>query len=85
MRIWGIMKKKQKIKREYIVEANTLTQAVHLVCEGTDTAHPMLLPRHERDFDAFGRAVFRPDEFVEAFPFDALEIIDITPKEEDRA
>ena len=39
-----------------------------------DLPRPMILHRHIRDFQAFGRAVFQQDHFVEPFRYSLLEI-----------
>ena len=35
---------------------------------------PMWLDKHEKEFDAFRRTIFRPEHFIEDVPFDELEV-----------
>ena len=39
-----------------------------------DIPRPILIDRHCRDLDAFGRVIFRPSDFIESFPYDQLEV-----------
>ena len=39
-----------------------------------DIPRPILIERHSKDLDAFGRVIFRPSDFIESFPYDQLEV-----------
>ena len=49
-----------------------------------DVPHPVLLPRHERDWAEFSQARFLRDQFMEDVPFDRMEVEFIDPDKKKR-
>ena len=54
-------------------------EALSHACHGLDVPRPMILPRHERDWEQFRQARFLPEHFVESVPFDRMEVEFIDP------
>jgi len=44
------------------------------MCRELDIPNPMWLESHEREFDAFRRAIFLPAHFVEDVPFERMVV-----------
>ncbi len=55
---------------------NALTEA----CRMLDMPKPVILPRHERDYNQFHQARFLPEHFIEHFPYDRMEVEYIDPE-----
>ncbi len=55
---------------------DALTEA----CRQLDAPKPVILPRHERDYQNFHQARFLPEHFVESVPFDRMEVEYIDPE-----
>ena len=55
-------------------------EALGEACRRLDLSTPVLLPRHERDFDAFSQTRFLPEHFLDSFPYDRLEVEYIDPE-----
>ena len=47
-----------------------------------DLSQPVWLPRHRQDWDEYALARFTPEHFMEAVPFDYMEISYIYPEDE---
>ncbi len=83
MKLWGVLRKKQKIVASRVSEAakNTnladeewLHEAIGEICSALDIARPLILKKHAEDFARFSRVVFRKDDFIEKIGFDQFEI-----------
>ncbi len=78
-RFWGILRKKQKILRDVVVEVDSMDlsgahEAVDLCCYKLDIPRPIWLSKHETEIESFGRTSFLPDHFIESVPFDRFEV-----------
>ena len=65
--IWVRLMRKNRIEQD-ITSPCTLEdwqEALESACQKLDVPRPMILPRHERDWDQFSQARFLPDHFVE--------------------
>ena len=51
-----------------------LMACLEQVLDNWDLSRPLILQRHCRDLENFGRAIFKKDDFVDSFPFDQLEV-----------
>jgi hypothetical protein len=81
MRVWGMIKVADRIKRDVIINADDFMSALILVCEHFDLAKPIMVQKHYREVEQFNRTIFYSDDFVESVPFDTLEVeIIITKK-----
>ena len=44
------------------------------LCKPLDLARPVMLDKHVRELERFGRTAFLPNDFMESVPFDRFEI-----------
>lgn len=79
--IWVRLMHKTHILRDVTVpcEMEAWQEALSHACHGLDVPRPMILPRHERDWEQFRQARFLPEHFVESVPFDRMEVEFIDP------
>lgn len=81
--IWARAIKRNRIeKSETVPYEGSLLDALGTLCARMDLPRPMILPKHEREWDQFQQMHFNKDSFVEHFPFDKLEIERIDPAAE---
>ncbi|MGI6192340.1 MAG: hypothetical protein ACOYI3_02070 [Christensenellales bacterium] len=83
MKLWGILRKRQKIAASQVTEATPnaalspeewLHEAIGEICSSMDIARPVILKKHADDFQKFSRVVFLKDDFMEPVAFDRFEI-----------
>ena len=75
------LRKKQKLIKDATVHYDSALEGEDLlmacleqVLDSWDLSRPLILQRHCRDLENFGRAIFKKDDFVDSFPFDQLEV-----------
>ena len=79
--IWVRLMRKNRIEKD-ITRPCTMEEwqdALENACHDLDVPRPMILPRHERDWEEFSQARFLKDHFVEDVPFDRMEVEFIDP------
>ena len=86
-RLWGrIMKRQRIVKQETIeIEGDDIEEAFLEICRRFDVQRPLQLPKHNREFERFGRTFFSKEHFTESIDFDKLEIELIMPDGEKRS
>ena len=86
-RLWGrIMKRQRIVKQETIeIEGDDIEEAFLEICRRFDVQRPLQLPKHNREFERFGRMFFSKEHFTESVDFDKLEIELIMPDGEKRS
>ena len=79
------------IRKNKIAESRTAPcayegwrEALDTVCRTLDISQPVILPRHERDWDQFGLTTFLPEHFMESVSFDRMELQYIDPDRKKR-
>ncbi|MBQ4075221.1 MAG: hypothetical protein IJD39_08465 [Clostridia bacterium] len=79
--IWVRMMRKNRIEKDITIPCaiEDWQDALEKACHDLDVPRPMILPRHERDWDEFSQARFLKDHFVEDLPFDRMEVEFIDP------
>lgn len=79
--IWVRLMKKSHISRDMVAPCglDDWQDALEKACHDLDVPRPMLLPRHERDWEEFSQVRFLPDHFVESVDFDRMEVEFIDP------
>ena len=79
--IWVRLMKKNRIDKDLTAPCSleTWQEALENACQKMDVPRPMILPRHERDWDQFSQVRFLPDHFVESVNFDRMEVEFIDP------
>ena len=80
--IWVRLMHKNRIARDTTVECSHASwqSALEEACHKLDVGRPMVLPRHERDWDQFSQARFLKEHFIEDVPFDRMEVEFIDPE-----
>ena len=86
-RLWGRMMKQQRIIRQETIEIENddIEEAFLEICRRFDVQRPIQLPKHNREFEKFGRTFFAKEHFTESIDFDKLEIELIMPDGEKRS
>ena len=84
--IWVRLMHKTRIERDTTVECTheDWIYALEKACHQLDVSRPMVLPRHERDWEQFSQARFLKEHFVEDIPFDRMEVEFIDPDKKNR-
>jgi len=80
-RLWGRIIKNQRIFRSETVaiENDDLEEAFLEICRRFDVQRPIQLPKHNREFERFGRTFYAREHFTESVDFERLEIELIMP------
>ena len=81
MRIWGKIFRENHLIRDTVVELEgperrtvKVFEALRLICTEFDLALPVWLDTNIKEFQKSAKTRFRQDSFIEAIPFDYLEI-----------
>ncbi|MDL2224872.1 hypothetical protein LJC20_01505 [Eubacteriales bacterium OttesenSCG-928-M02] len=85
-RLWAMVKKRQRMVADVVLpldEEDALAEPLTRVCQKLDLERPVVLPKHERDMASFHRTAFKARDFIDAFPYDSLDIVEIIEKKED--
>lgn len=82
VRLWGKIIRKHRIDKSLVVpiEDEDVMEALRELCRHFDLQCPILLPKHEKEFDEFGRTQFLPEHFMEKVDFQRLEVELIQPE-----
>ena len=75
-RIWGIIRIKEKIAQDLVVELQEvgLDEALEALCMKLDIPHPVVLRKHHEEFARFFRTRFAIDDFIESVHFKYFEV-----------
>jgi len=86
-RLWGRMMKQQRIVRQETIEIedDNIEEAFLEICRRFDVQRPLQLPKHNREFEKFGRTFFAKEHFTESIDFDRLEIEFLMPDGEKKS
>ena len=84
--IWVRLMRKNRIEKDAIVDCahEDWQQALETACRQMDMPRPLILPRHERDWQSFSQARFLPEHFIESVSFDRMEVEFIDPDKKKR-
>lgn len=84
--IWVRLMHRNRIERDITVECavSGWQEALSEACRALDAPRPILLPRHERDWEQFSQARFLKEHFIEDVPFDRMEVEFIDPDKKKR-
>ena len=88
MKLWGTVRRNNKIIRQHTVEFTDLTRdtaegwegLIGPLCHELDLSCPVMLKKHLKDIEEFSRVVFRADDFMEPVDFDKFEVEVFYPK-----
>ena len=86
-RLWGRMMKQQRIIRQETIEiqGDDVEEAFLEICRRFDVQRPIQLPKHNREFEKFGRTFYAREHFTESVDFEKLEIELIMPDGEKKS
>ena len=75
-RLWGrIIRRHRIVKSETVtIEDGDIEAAFLEICRRFDVQRPLQLPKHDREFEEFGRTFYSKEHFTEAIDFDKLEL-----------
>ena len=81
-----MMKQQRIIRQETIeIENDDIEEAFLEICRRFDVQRPIQLPKHNREFEKFGRTFFSKEHFTESIDFDKLELELIMPDGEKKS
>lgn len=88
MKLWGIIRKNDKVQHQYTIEYENLTrdtasdwdELIGPLCRELELSRPLILKKHLRDIQDFSRVVFLPSDFMEPVDFDKFEVEIFYPK-----
>ena len=80
-RLWGrIIRNHRIVQNETVDITEEGMEAAFLeLCRRFDVQRPLQLPKHNREFEKFGRTAYTREHFTESISFDRLEIELILP------
>ena len=86
-RLWVRMMRHQRIVRQetITIENDDIEEALLEACRRFDVQRPIQLPKHNREFEKFGRTFYAKEHFTESVDFDKLEIELIMPDGEKKS
>ena len=75
-RLWGRIINRHRIERSETVpiEDGDIEAAFLEICRRFDVQRPLQLPKHNREFEKFGRTAYTGEHFTEPVAFQRLEI-----------
>jgi len=84
--IWVRLMRKTRIDQDMTVECSLdgWQEALEEACQRLDVPRPLILPRHERDWEEFSQARFLREHFMEDVAFDRMEVEFIDPDKKKR-
>lgn len=86
-RLWGRIIQNHRIVRSETVdiENGDIEAAFVEICRRFDVQRPIQLPKHNREFEKFGRTFYTREHFTEPIAFQKLEIELLAPEGEKRS
>ena len=86
-RLWGriIAGHRIAMQETVTIKNDDIEEAFLEICRRFDVQRPLQLPKHNREFEKFGRTAFTKEHFTESVDFQRLEIELIMPDGEKRS
>lgn len=80
-RLWGRVISRHRIVKNETVEIHDgdIESAFLELCRRFDVQRPLQLPKHNREWEKFGRTFYMKEHFTEPIDFDKLEVELLTP------
>ncbi len=83
MKVWAIVRTKQKIVRDVVLEfpgakpasIEEWQEPLGELCHALHESRPVMLNKHLTHLERFSRAEFLPSDFMEPVDFDKLELL----------
>ena len=81
-RLWGRIIRNHRIDQSETVdiENGDIESAFVEICRRFDVQRPIQLPKHNREFEKFGRTFYAREHFTESVDFQKLEIELLMPE-----
>ena len=76
-RIWATVRNNHKVVKDLTLSfpfAQGLSEALTEFCHLLDLERPVVLPKHQREWNDFRRVTFSPRDFIGDFAYDTLEM-----------
>ena len=85
-RLWGRIINRHRIEKSETVDIidGDIEAAFLEICRCFDVQRPLQLPKHNREFEKFGRTFYSKEHFTEPISFQKLEIELLTPEGENK-
>lgn len=86
-RLWGRIINHHRIEMSETVDIidGDIESAFLEICRRFDVQRPLQLPKHNREFEKFGRTFYSKEHFTEPIAFQKLEIELLTPDGEKKS
>ena len=86
-RLWGRIIRGHRIDRQETIdiEDDDIEEAFLEICRRFDVQRPIQLPKHNREFEKFGRTFYAKEHFTESIDFEKLEIELLVPDGEKKS
>ena len=86
-RLWGRIINHHRIETSETVDIidGDIESAFLEICRRFDVQRPLQLPKHNREFEKFGRTFYSKEHFTEPIAFQKLEIELLTPDGEKKS
>ena len=86
-RLWGRIIVANRIARQETVEIENddIEEAFLEICRRFDVQRPIQLPKHNREFEKFGRTFFSKEHFTESVDFQKIELELLMPDGEKKS
>ena len=86
-RLWGRIINDHRIEKSETVDIidGDIESAFLEICRRFDVQRPLQLPKHNREFEKFGRTFYSKEHFTEPIAFQKLEIELLTPDGEKKS
>ena len=86
-RLWGRIIVANRIEKSETVEIENddIEEAFLEICRRFDVQRPIQLPKHNREFEKFGRTFFSKEHFTESVDFQKLELELLMPDGEKKS
>ena len=85
--LWGRIINHHRIEKSETVDIidGDIESAFLEICRRFDVQRPLQLPKHNREFEKFGRTFYSKEHFTEPIAFQKLEIELLTPDGEKKS
>ena len=92
MKLWALLRAKQKIVRDVVMEfqierpedVDGWQEIIGELCRALHESRPVILNKHADQLIRFSRTVFLPQDFMESVSFDKMEVEIFPEKQKER-
>ncbi len=92
MKLWALLRTKQKIVRDVVMEfpverpedVDGWQEIIGELCRALHESRPVILNKHAEQLSRFSRTAFLPQDFIESVAFDKMEVEIFPEKQKER-